>query len=146
MSCHLTGNSCHVYGRAYIRTQLEAEPQYPSKRKQDLDNYISQIDVMLLMLFSNFYKQRILPTEIYDFFVNNRTEVRDIYIDTELDYLKILQEDIDNARTRADKPMIHFADQDESKSDDDLYGKIKRLSQKNPVLRMYEDYIAAYMQ
>lgn len=87
MCLHLTGNSFHGYGRAYIRTQLGAEPQYPNRKDQDLDNYISQIDMMILMMFSNFYKQRVMPSEIYDFFCNNRTDPDELDVEVNLDYI-----------------------------------------------------------
>lgn len=105
MACHLTGNSCHVYGRAHIRTQLGAEPQYPSKRKMDSENYISQIDVTLLMVFSNFYKQRILPNEIKQFFVFGKRDVIDVDIETNIDYLKVLEDDIETAKR---SKLSHF--------------------------------------
>lgn len=69
MSIHLTGNSCHVYGRSYIRTSLGSEPQYPYKKRYDIDSSISPIDISLLMKFSLFYKQRILPDEVFKFFI-----------------------------------------------------------------------------
>jgi len=102
MSIHLTGNSCHAYGRAYIRTQLKGIPQFPMKNKQDLDNYICQVDIMILMMFSNFYKQRILPSEIHDFFVKNERKVGEMNIEANLDYLKIKEspelEELNNVR------------------------------------------------
>ena len=44
---------------------------------------------MLLMMFSNFYKQRIMPNEIYEFFVNSNTDIEEIEIDQNIDYLKV---------------------------------------------------------
>ena len=87
MAIHLSGNMCHGYGRAYIRTQLEATPQNPHKKKQDLDHYICQVDIMILMMFSNFYKQRIMPNEIFDFFYHNKKNAKDVYVDANLEYL-----------------------------------------------------------
>lgn len=147
MSCHLTGNSCHTYGRAYIRTQLDAEPQYPFKKKRDVDNYMTQVDVMLLMMFSNFYKQRILPSEIYEFFVNNKNEIRDYEIETNLDYLKILEDDIQklNEFKESNKPRIKFADKIEIQDGDDAVKGMMPYPAVNPVIRMHQDYIKAYM-
>jgi hypothetical protein len=139
MSCHLTGNSCHIYGRAYIRTQLQAEPQYPVKKTRDLDNYMTQVDVVLLMMFSNFYKQRMLPSEIYEFFVNNKTDIEDLDIETNIDYLK---GDMQRLKTA---PRVKFAEKIEVRDEDEIDPGKMPHPRINPIIQMHHDYIKTYM-
>ena len=100
MSLHLTGNTWHVYGRAFVRTLLESEPQYPLRRRQDIDSYLTEGDTTLLMIFSNFYKQRMMPEEIYEFFVNGKSEVREIEVTKCLDYIKVIEKKIEESKVR----------------------------------------------
>ena len=147
MSLHLTGNTWHVYGRAFVRTLLESEPQYPLRRRQDIDSYITEGDTTLLMIFSNFYKQRIMPEEIHEFFVNGKTEVREIQVTACLDYIKVLERKIEETKVRlkdVQKPRIRFEDDklkgEESAEDMNAYPTT------NPLIRIYQDYMISYLK
>lgn len=145
MSLHLTGNTCHVYGRAFVRTLIGCEPQQPIKIKQDMDNYISEIDTTVLMVFSNFYKQRMMPDEIYQFFVNNKTEVCDIDVNANFDYIKVIEKQLEIAQINdGDKPKIHF--EEEKLEEDDLKKNKLLYPAVNPLIRIYQDYTTAFIQ
>jgi hypothetical protein len=63
--------------------------------------------VALLMVFSNFYKQRMLPEEIFEFFVNNKTEIQDHDINLNLDYVKVLEQEIENVRKSTEESEFY---------------------------------------
>lgn len=153
MSCHLTGNSCHVYGRSYIRNCIGCDPQYPFKKRIDIDNQISPIDITILMKFSQFYKQRILPEEVYQFFVLNDSDTTRVDFKSQIDFSKILEQTIVAVKhtTEKEKPKrtIQFAglDDDKSSNDNELGETISMKKDKtNPLIKLYQDYLVNFMR
>jgi hypothetical protein len=100
---------------------------------------MTQVDVVLLMMFSNFYKQRMLPSEIYQFFVNNKTDNEDLDIETNIDYLKI-EDDMQKLKV----PRVKFAEKIEVDEDEIDPGTMPHPP-INPIIQMHHDYIKAYM-
>lgn len=99
------------------------------------------------MIFSNFYKQRIMPGEIYEFFVNDKTEVRELEVSTCLDYIKIIEKKIEESKVRlkdVKRPRIHF--EDENSKENESICNINAYPDTNPLIRIYQDYMISYLK
>ena len=142
-----------MYSRSYIRTSIGGVPQYPYRRRQDIDSYMTPMDVSLILAkFSQFYQQRILPEEVYQFFIRNNSDTDDIDFTKQIDFSKIMEQAMQNVKVtkhHAHNPrkMIKFEGiDDKDKHKETELEDVLAGNQTNPLIKLYQDYAAVFLK